>query len=814
MRANKRVLQKLVDLKFGYKVGGGFLSILILTGIVGTVGLLAITNLSSRFDVSGDATHVSSLLEKTSLNRETFLTTQDPAAAEETNVSLNELDTALDHLRTEVADDATSVSQVDQAKTAIGEFRSTFGAVSDQTSAQKESLQTLLQSTDSLLAQASKIEDILHVAEKDVRTSVVKANEDLDANNQLARTIFSLQEEAFNVQLIYLKARGNLSGSTLEKALTITGNIAPDAKTLSYKKIPGIESKSLKQLAKHAKNLDKLLAKMGGDLDFNEAFEVKTNAGKEIENLIASAKDIRAQTIIAVTKSKSAAMNAKTRLKVIEEVAPNAVALSRLALAARAETLNFFGGFGGEDIKVLQEQIAALLELEEHLAEAAKVLPEAAEIIGEIPVAIVTFDKSFKDMHTTRNELNEQKAMLASLTKTVNTQIESIANRQAQLAQDAGSSALAQISLTLVLVAVVGVVVAIALNLAITKPIQGMTRVMSALANGDNDVTIAGTERGDEIGDMSRTVQVFRDNALERARLQEESTRDERARLERQERIDGMIAAFRSTAEDVIGAVGQTAEGLDETANALTGIARESSEHAATTLTSSDEATQNVQTVASAAEELAASIGEISRQVAQTTEVVGRATEGTRETNRKVEGLAESAAKIGEVVTLIQAIAEQTNLLALNATIEAARAGEAGKGFAVVASEVKELATQTSKATEEISAQISSIQSATQESAQAIGEITEIMEEVDNYTATIAAAVEQQGSATTEISQNVQKAAEGTTYVSSAMSQLSQAVDQTSSSADMVLSASGELAEKTGHLKSEVDQFLANVAAA
>src|SRR6202035_3691571 len=100
------------------------------------------------------------------------------------------------------------------------------------------------------------------------------------------------------------------------------------------------------------------------------------------------------------------------------------------------------------------------------------------------------------------------------------------------------------------------------------------------------------------------------------------------------------------------------------------------------------------------------------------------------------------AEKIGHVVGLITTIAGQTNLLALNATIEAARAGDAGKGFAVVASEVKNLANQTAKATEEISTQITQIQSATKEAVNAIRGITRTIEEVSTIAISITAAVE------------------------------------------------------------------------
>ncbi|MEJ8476479.1 methyl-accepting chemotaxis protein [Roseibium algae] len=346
------------------------------------------------------------------------------------------------------------------------------------------------------------------------------------------------------------------------------------------------------------------------------------------------------------------------------------------------------------------------------------------------------------------------------------------------------------------------------------RPVTRLAEITGRIADDELDVDVPHTERTDQIGQMAIAVSALKQKSQERAELARQQDQSDAAIVDRQSRIEDLISGFRSTVATLLESVGETAEGLDGTAQSLTEIARESSGYATETLGSSDEATQNVQTVASAAEELAASIGEISRQVSQTTEVVGRATEGTRVTNEKVEGLAASATKIGEVVTLIQAIAEQTNLLALNATIEAARAGEAGKGFAVVASEVKELATQTSKATEEIGAQIAAIQSATKESVQAIAEITGIMEEVSSYTTTIASAVEEQGSATTEISQNVQRAAMGTMSVSSSMTKLSEAVTQTSTSAEMVLSASGEVGSKTDTLKSEVEQFLNQVAAA
>lgn len=348
----------------------------------------------------------------------------------------------------------------------------------------------------------------------------------------------------------------------------------------------------------------------------------------------------------------------------------------------------------------------------------------------------------------------------------------------------------------------------------VSRPLSKIIDCIGTLADGKTETPVPFVNKNDEIGSVARGVEEFRQSLIVQRNMENERTELQRGDIRRQEHIETLIMNFRSTALGLVTSVEDTAGGLDGTANTLINIARDSATHASHTYGASTEAAENVQSVASAAEELSASISEIERQVSQATGAVSDVMESAEATNKKVDGLALSATKIGEVITLIQSIAEQTNLLALNATIEAARAGEAGRGFAVVAAEVKELATQTSNATEEISSQVSEIQDATKQSVSAIGEITHKIQEVNEYTSSIVVAVQQQGSATNEISQSVRSVFEGTRLVSSNMSQLNQTVDQTSQSADLVLNASSTLSTQTNTLKVEVESFLNNVASA
>ena len=248
---------------------------------------------------------------------------------------------------------------------------------------------------------------------------------------------------------------------------------------------------------------------------------------------------------------------------------------------------------------------------------------------------------------------------------------------------------------------------------------------------------------------MAATVQVFKDNAIRVRDLEHaEEAAQERASSDRRAMMQNLADDFERSVNGVVHSVTTSAAGMQSTAESMTGLARDASSRASTVGDASSKASGNVGTVAAAAEELASSVAEIARQVAQSTEIANKAVEDAERTNQTVQVLSGGAEKIGEVVQLIHTIAAQTNLLALNATIEAARAGDAGRGFAVVASEVKALANQTAKATEEISAQVSAMQSTTGEAVVAIGSITRTIGQMSEIALSISSAVEEQGAAT------------------------------------------------------------------
>lgn len=347
---------------------------------------------------------------------------------------------------------------------------------------------------------------------------------------------------------------------------------------------------------------------------------------------------------------------------------------------------------------------------------------------------------------------------------------------------------------------------------SIAPPIRKLARTMRELANNNVGVSVEETWRNDEIGDMARAVETFRENAIERINLEQAAHRDRDHERARQSHIETIVNAFRNQIVAASGDLSGHTDNMRGLAERLLNVAQDAADGAGLAHSASNGASSNVQTVAAATEELSASIREIAGQTHRASELMDAAAERASTTNDEVNQLSIAAERIGTVVNLISDIAEQTNLLALNATIEAARAGEAGRGFAVVASEVKELATQTAKATEEISQQITGIQNSTSGTVESIGMITQAVDEIRELTTAIAGAVEEQETATQEIASSVGAASNGTQSAADNVSKVSNSIGETASEANVVNETADLLSDTTNALVNQIEYFLEEVA--
>jgi methyl-accepting chemotaxis protein len=360
-------------------------------------------------------------------------------------------------------------------------------------------------------------------------------------------------------------------------------------------------------------------------------------------------------------------------------------------------------------------------------------------------------------------------------------------------------------------------IVVIGLNRLVLRSLRELlgelAGAMDEMRDGHYDVAIPHVGRSDEIGVMARAVEGFRENFVRFAES-DSARKNAEASAERKSLLAKLAGDFEAVIGNIVGAVSSASGELTSTATSLTKTAETTEQLSSTVAAASEQASTNVQSVASSTEEMSGSIAEIGRQVQESSAIAREAVGQAQRTDERILKLAQAATRIGDVTQLITSIAEQTNLLALNATIEAARAGEAGKGFAVVAQEVKQLASQTAKATSEISIQIAEMQAATQDSVTAIKEIGGTIGRISEIATTIASAVEQQGAATHEITRNVQQAAAGTAQVAGNISAVSAGAAKTGTASADVLAAARSLSDQSGRLKTEVEKFLATVRAA
>ncbi len=401
---------------------------------------------------------------------------------------------------------------------------------------------------------------------------------------------------------------------------------------------------------------------------------------------------------------------------------------------------------------------------------------------------------------------------------------------QREASQQAGLAYFTHLILVLVALAALGAAILFTglryLSYDFSQRIVEVTHMMTRLARGERDFEINGQTRKDEIGQMRRALVMFKranqqleiwarertDRADETIRLQHDQERERQDAQQRKTVLLHQVALqLETTVGEVASRVARASSELNTTATAMANTAKEASERTGDLSQHMEEANVGVTAVAAASDQFALSIGEISRQATSSSELARLASDATEEADTTISALAASAKQVGQVVELIQTIAQRTNLLALNASIEAARGGEAGRGFAVVASEVKELAMQTSRATEDIVEQIRGMQDTTGASVSALRSIAVQVRDLESSAVAISSAVTEQSVAGQDLARNIDVAARGTDQVSRHLRDVRELSLSTGAVANQVLTSAHELESQAATLSDQVKAFLRQV---
>jgi methyl-accepting chemotaxis protein len=346
----------------------------------------------------------------------------------------------------------------------------------------------------------------------------------------------------------------------------------------------------------------------------------------------------------------------------------------------------------------------------------------------------------------------------------------------------------------------------------VTRPIGAITEVMRRLAHGDSSVTIPGTARRDELGEMATAVEVFKENAVERQRLAaERMTAEQQAAVERKREMRRVADRFEIAVGKIVQAVSTSADELQTLAGTLADTAKDTEQLAEIVAAASEEASKSALSLSSSTEQMTSSAQAINRQASHATAI---STDAVAQADKTIAGFArllDGSQQVGAVVELITGIAEQTNLLALNASIEAARAGAAGRGFAIVAAEVKSLAQETSRATEEVSRQVAAMQGDARDSASSLKEIGATIGRLSEASAHIQGAAQEQDVSTRDIALYAGGSGKRAAELAANMASLAQKALASGSASSQVLSATQMLARESGTLRVEVEKFLKEI---
>ncbi|MBT7598913.1 MAG: HAMP domain-containing protein [Gemmatimonadetes bacterium] len=355
----------------------------------------------------------------------------------------------------------------------------------------------------------------------------------------------------------------------------------------------------------------------------------------------------------------------------------------------------------------------------------------------------------------------------------------------------------------------------------IVRPVVVLQEQIDRISRGDNRVDPRQVidSRGDgEMARLARSVETMNLYAQQMAQTARSlADGDLTIRVEPRSDVDDLSAGFQhlattlrkdfskfrsesgtlnQAASQLATVAGEVTDGVaqvSERATAVAAGAEQTSESMIVVQQSAQDSAERIGSVATSTEEMTATISEIAASAESTRQVTRDAVDTVENASGRVAELGNAADRVGEVLGVIVDIAEQTKLLALNATIEAASAGDAGKGFAVGANEVKELARQTAEATAQIRRSIQDIQASSTSTVDDIGQIRHVIARVDENVSSIATAVEEQAVTTRDIAINVNQAAQSMEHVSTRVSEVTAATSGIAGDIGAVDSAAKQL---------------------
>jgi len=464
-------------------------------------------------------------------------------------------------------------------------------------------------------------------------------------------------------------------------------------------------------------------------------------------------------------------------------------------------------------LKFVENALQAISSSDEKILQGLK---DATALLEDYRQALSKLVESSKSVDELVLEMNES---AAAIVKGASAMKADLLSDQRRLESESDATVGETERLILALAAggfLLGGVLALLLGRGISRPMIEMCKAMRELATGNFEVVLPGLGRRDELGEMAGAVEEFKTQAIAKAERDAaaQELQNSASSAARRTELIRFADEFEAAVGTIVSNVSASSVQLEQSAGTLTRTAETTQSLSSQVAGASEEASTNMQSVATATEELSTSVDEIGRRVRESNRIAEAAVLQAEQTDSRIGKLSRAAQEIGEVVKLITAIAEQTNLLALNATIEAARAGKAGRGFAIVAAEVKSLASQTAKATDEISSHISGMQGATQESVAAIKEIGGTIAQISSIASAIAGAVEQQSGATQEIARNVQSVAQGTHEAAANIMQVNRGASETGVASAEVLNSAKTLSTESARLREELDRFMTNIRAA